>query len=723
MKQTYSYSFADVVAVVTAALGQSVTPAEIRALEVSNESEWSETELVDILGARGLSVSSVPLEYLSTEIQKVLGKEVLYLALSSNSAFMLSWDDAIKKPKCLNLLDQFSLTYLDDFSQFEGGETDRAFFQIKRDTAENLAFVPGVEKHWFWSTIWKNRSSYTHAAIASLVTNLFALGTSLFSMIVYNRVIPSNAMSSLLVLVSGMVLVLLVDYLTRSIRNKFLSVAGVDSDLTLADRLFSRVLDLKFESRKGSVGALANTLKEFEHIREFFASATLVSMIDVPFAFVFLFAMYLIGGLMVLPVLAGILILVAATVYVQPRLKALAKHSFEDGQSKHSVLVESLTGLETLKLVGAGGFMRRRLRAVLERQADVSEQMKTDTHFITNISQTVQQLVQMFVVTVGAVLVTTGEFGYGAIIACTILSGKALAPFAQLTQILVRLNQIGVSYGALSDLMGQPVEHPEEKSFLPRRKFKGDVELRDVTFSYPDQQSPVIQNVSFKVEAGERVAILGHIGSGKTTIGRLLAGLYEPQDGKILVDNIDIKQIAPADLRENLGISMQDVWLMSSTLESNISLGAVEVSTEDVLRAAKIAGVSDFADKHPDGFKMLMKERGESLSGGQRQAVSLARSLARRPQIIILDEPTSSMDSRSEQLFVKRFKEELPDATLILITHRTSLLSLVDRVIIMENGRVAGMGTTEQFAKAQTDRGVAGEIISNAVKANNRGNT
>ena len=723
MKQTYSYSFADVVAVVTAALGQSVTPAEIRALEVSNESEWSETELVDILGARGLSVSSVPLEYLSTEIQKVLGKEVLYLALSSNSAFMLSWDDAIKKTKCLNLLDQFSLTYLDDFSQFEGGETDHAFFQIKRDTAENLAFVPGVEKHWFWSTIWKNRSSYTHAAIASLVTNLFALGTSLFSMIVYNRVIPSNAMSSLLVLVSGMVLVLLVDYLTRSIRNKFLSLAGVDSDLTLADRLFSRVLDLKFESRKGSVGALANTLKEFEHIREFFASATLVSMIDVPFAFVFLFAMYLIGGLMVLPVLAGILILVAATVYVQPRLKALAKHSFEDGQSKHSVLVESLTGLETLKLVGAGGFMRRRLRAVLERQADVSEQMKTDTHFITNISQTVQQLVQMFVVTVGAVLVTTGEFGYGAIIACTILSGKALAPFAQLTQILVRLNQIGVSYGALSDLMGQPVEHPEEKSFLPRRKFKGDVELRDVTFSYPDQQSPVIQNVSFKVEAGERVAILGHIGSGKTTIGRLLAGLYEPQDGKILVDNIDIKQIAPADLRENLGISMQDVWLMSSTLESNISLGAVEVSTEDVLRAAKIAGVSDFADKHPDGFKMLMKERGESLSGGQRQAVSLARSLARRPQIIILDEPTSSMDSRSEQLFVKRFKEELPDATLILITHRTSLLSLVDRVIIMENGRVAGMGTTEQFAKAQTDRGVAGEIISNAVKANNRGNT
>jgi len=292
-----------------------------------------------------------------------------------------------------------------------------------------------------------------------------------------------------------------------------------------------------------------------------------------------------------------------------------------------------------------------------------------------------------------------------------------LAPFAQLTQILVRLNQIGVSYKALADLMAQPVEHPEERSFLPRRRFRGDVELRKVTFTYPDQQAPVLQEVSFKVKAGERVAILGHIGSGKTTIGRLIAGLYEPEGGTIFIDDIDTKQIAPADLRENLGISMQDVWLMSTSLEANISLGAVEVSTEDVLRAAKLTGVSDFADKHPEGFKMTLKERGESLSGGQRQAVSLARALARRPQIIILDEPTSSMDARSEQLFVKRFKEELPEATLILITHRTSLLSLVDRVIIMENGRVAGMGTTEQFSKAQSDRKVAEEIIQNAVRA------
>ncbi len=717
MPQIFNHPFSEIIGAVSAALDRHITPAEVRALEISNETSWEEPQLLETLATRGLRITHLSSEDLTVQLKRSQSKDSIYLVLADIRAAILATDETTQELKCRNIPDRQTEIYADVTSCLLGFGDFYSIYEVSRAPVKNLAFVPGIERHWFWSTIWNNRGFYTHAAIASLVTNLFALGTSLFSMIVYNRIIPSNAMSSLMVLVSGMMLVMLVDYLTRTIRNRFLSVAGVDSDLTLADRLFTRVLDLQFKSRKGSVGALANTLKEFEHIREFFASATLVSMIDVPFAFVFLAAMYLIGGLMVVPLAIGILILIVATIYVQPRMKALAQHSFEDGQSKHSVLVESLTGLETLKLVGAGGFMRRRLRGVLERQADVSEQMKDDTHFITNISQTVQQLVQMFVVTVGALLVTTGEFGYGAIIACTILSGKALAPFAQLTQILVRLNQIGVSYKALADLMAQPVEHPEERSFLPRRRFRGDVELRKVTFTYPDQQAPVLQEVSFKVKAGERVAILGHIGSGKTTIGRLIAGLYEPEGGTIFIDDIDTKQIAPADLRENLGISMQDVWLMSTSLEANISLGAVEVSTEDVLRAAKLTGVSDFADKHPEGFKMTLKERGESLSGGQRQAVSLARALARRPQIIILDEPTSSMDARSEQLFVKRFKEELPEATLILITHRTSLLSLVDRVIIMENGRVAGMGTTEQFSKAQSDRKVAEEIIQNAVRA------
>lgn len=714
----YTYSISEVVSITSTALGRSITPAEVRALEIVQENQWDSAGLAEAMVARGFVFQRSDWEKISQEAERGSLKSKIFLALGSSNAWIFSLDQGSGGLKGIDIFTQETITADEDGTmRFAEPDSVNEYFSISLAAADNLAVVPGIERHWFWSTIWVNRGLYGHSATASLVTNIFALGTSLFSMIVYNRVIPSNAMESLSVLVSGMLLVLLVDYLTKSIRNKFLSVAGVDSDLALADKLFAKVLDLRHSNRRGTVGALANTLKEFEHIREFFASATMVSLIDVPFAAIFILAMYLIGGWMVAPLVIGVIVLIAATLYVQPRLKALAKHNFEDGQSKHSVLVESLTGLETLKLVGGGSFMRRRLRSVLERQADVSEQMKDDTHFITNLSQTVQQVVQMSVVAVGAVLVVSGEFGFGAIIACTILSGKALAPFAQLTQLMVRLNQIGVSYEVLNELMKQDVEHPEDRSFLPRRRVAGSIEFKDVTFTYPDQQSPVLSKVSFRIAPGERVAILGHIGSGKTTIGRLLAGLYEPDEGAVNVDGVDIRQMAPSDLRENIGMSTQDVWLMSTTIEGNISLGAVEVTTDDVLWASKISGVADFADKHPDGYKQVLRERGESLSGGQRQAISLARALVRRPQIIILDEPTSSMDARSEQIFVKRFKEQLPDATLVVITHRTSLLSLVERVIIMENGRVAGIGTAEQFAKAQTDRKVAEEIIHNANRA------
>jgi ATP-binding cassette subfamily C protein LapB len=453
------------------------------------------------------------------------------------------------------------------------------------------------------------------------------------------------------------------------------------------------------------------------YIREFFASATLVSLIDVPFAFIFLLAIGVIGGWMVLPVLIGVFVMLFVTAYIQPRMKALAKHSFQDGQSKHSVLVESLTGLETLKLLGAGGFMRRRLRLVLERQADVSEQTKDHTHFTGNIAQTTQQMVQMAVVAVGAWLVNDGKFGYGAIIAATMLSGKALGPFAQFSQLLVRLNQINVSYEALNELMKQPVEHPPEKAFLPRGRMKGEIEFKNVTFTYPGQQSPVLEDVSFKIRSGEKVAILGHVGSGKTTISRLIAGLYEADSGTILIDGIDIRQIAPSDLRENLGMSLQDVWLMSTTIEQNITLGAVDATPEVVLWAGEVAGVADFVNKHPDGYKLVLRERGESLSGGQRQAISLARSLLRKPPMLIFDEPTSSMDARSEHVFVNRFKAAGLASTLLVITHRTSLLTLVDRVIILESGKIAGMGTTDQFMRAQSDRTVAAEIVRNAAAA------
>ena len=714
---TYSFSLADLGSIVTSSISESVAAAEFRALSYVDLDNWNTEDLKAVLLPKRLDVNEIEWIDVKRSLNQINFKKNVYIALNESCAWVFSYDENTMKldGKCTqkNLKEAHS-----DLTQFfDESYNEWTFLKCQKQNSDNLAFIPGVEKHWFWSTIWTNRALYVQSGLASLLTNIFALGVSLFSMIVYNRIIPSNAMNSLLVLVSGLVLLMMVDYVVRNIRNRFLSVAGVSSDLTLADRLFAQVMDIQYKSRQGTVGSLANTLKEFEHIREFFASATLTSLIDVPFATIFLLTIWLVGGWMAVPVMLGIVILVSVTMYVQPKMKALAKSSFEDGQTKHSVLVESLTGLETLKLLGAGGFMRKRLRTVLERQAEISEQTKEGSHFSTNIAQTVQQLVQMSVVALGAILVAQGEFGFGAIIACTILSGKALAPFAQMAQLLVRLNQIGVSYNALADLMKQPTEHPDEYFFLPRNKFRGDIEFKDVTFTYPGQQEPVLDSVSFKIKSGERIAILGHVGSGKTTIGRLIAGLYQADSGMILVDGIDIRQIAPSDLRESIGFSAQDTWLMSNSIEENISLGAINADPQTVLWAGELSGVSEFANRHPDGYKLILKERGESLSGGQRQAIALARALARKPSILLLDEPTSSMDARSEQTFVKKFKAEQLDTTLLVITHRTSLLSMVDRVIIMEYGKIAGMGTTEQFMKAQTDRSAAAQIVKNATAA------
>lgn len=714
----YNYSLADLGSVLTGALSQSAAPSEFRALDWVDTLDWTIEDLHHVMLPRGISIEPIEWAAIREGARAMALRETVYLALSDSSAWVMSYDEETARLRGISPDPSAVLPDNSVEALFRGSREEWKFFKCNRKSVENLAIFPGIETQWFWSTIWKNRGLYVQSALASFLTNFFALGTSLFSMIVYNRIIPSNALESLTVLVTGMMLLMMVDYAVRSIRNHFLSAAGIDSDLALADRLFAQVLDLQFKSRKGSVGALANTLKEFEHIREFFASATLVSLIDVPFAFIFLFAIIVIGSWMAIPVVLGILVLLIVTLYIQPRMKALAKHSFEDGQSKHSVLVESLTGLETIKLLGAGGFMRRRLRTVLERQADISEQTKDNTHLSGNVAQTTQQLVQMAVVAIGAYLVNDGHFGYGAIIAATMLSGKALAPFAQVSQLLVRLNQINVSYEALNELMNQPTEHPPEKVFMPRGRFKGAIEFRNVTFTYPGQQQPVLNDVSFKIQPGERVAILGHVGSGKTTISRLIAGLYEADSGTILIDGVDVRQIAPSNVRENLGISMQDVWLMSATVEQNISLGAVDTKPEDILWAGSVAGVSEFVDRHPDGYKLVLRERGESLSGGQRQAISLARSLVRRPAMIVLDEPTSSMDARSEQLFVSRFKSAGIQSTLLVITHRTSLLTVVDRVVILENGKVAGMGTTEQFMRAQTDRNVAAEIVRAAAVSN-----
>jgi len=600
------------------------------------------------------------------------------------------------------------------FTRLDTGERRdwRAFRRIQRsDPAllvrfyaranEAFAIVPGWESHWFLGPIWKNRHFFTQAGLAALLTNIFAMGVSMFSLVVYNKIIPAQAMSSLSVLVSGMVILILADYAVKVTRAKFISAAGMDADLQIADRLFAKVMDLQMKARSGQVGTLANTLKEYEQIREFLTSAALVSVIDIPFAIIFLVAIGWIGGWMLAPVVLGIALLVFINAWLQPRLKRIAETSFQDGATKHAVLVEALSGLETVKTLGAGGVLRRRFRQVLARHAEIAEQSKQYTHLSANLTQEVQQVVQIAVIAVGAVTVTSGSFGFGAIIACTMLASRALMPFAQVSQLLVRINQMITGYRALNQLMQAPGEHEAGDRYLSRGLFKGAISMEAVSFRYPAQKGEALKAMSLEIKAGEKVAIVGRVGSGKTTIGKLLAKLYTPDQGSIRIDGVDLRQIDPSALRLQIGYVGQEPWLIAGTLEQNIMLGAGSAGTPDLLWAAEVAGVDSFADSHPDGYRMPVRERGDSLSGGQRQAITIARALIRRPPILILDEPTSAMDARTERAFIERFRHEKLGSTVILITHRSSLLQLVDRVVMIDDGRFVASKSVAEFMQAR----------------------
>ena len=673
-----------------------ITSSEARALvAIPNEDrdiEWANA----VLSEKGIhsqaitKLENIDLNRLQSAIyfQTADDAEIIYL-------------DEIRQDVVVRSLITGLTRTVEDISHEESADTEAVIYRYFPAESESLAPMPGTESHWFFSSIWANRGYLIQAGVASLLTNIFAVGTSLFAMVVYNRIIPSNAMSSLTMLVIGMAILIFADYLVKNARSRFLSYSGIQSDLDIADRLFKKIIDIQYQAKKGAVGRIANVLKEYEQIREFFTSAALVSLIDLPFALIFLWFIWFLGDAMVYPVIAGIIFLVVITSYMQPRLRKIADDSLQDSHDKHSILVEALSGLETLKMLGAGGILRRRFRNILIKQSKIQEESKRYSFVVGNITQEVQQVVQIAVVAVGAVLVSDGEFGFGAIIACTILSGKAVAPFAQLTQLMNRLNQVMSGYRALDELIKAPSEHSDEKHYVPRGRYQGKVTFDAVNFSYPEQEQPTLSDVSFEIKEGQRVGIVGRVGSGKTTIGKLITKLFLPSSGRVALDGVDIRQLDPAEVRENLGTVSQDPWLIAGTIQQNILLGSSSATNQDLLIAAKVAGVSDFTDKHPEGLNMQISERGEGLSGGQKQAIAIARALVRKPPVYLFDEPTSSMDARSERLFIERFKKysENAQATTIIITHRTSLLSLVDMVMVIDEGKVIKFCPVSEFIK------------------------
>lgn len=555
-------------------------------------------------------------------------------------------------------------------------------------------------RHWFWGVVFQNWRLYRDALIAALLINLFALALPMYSMTVYDRVVPNRAEETLWVLSIGVLLMMVFDTVLRTLRAYILDTAGKRIDVTLSAKIMERVLGLRMADRPASVGSFAANLRAFESVRDFVASATVTTLVDLPFVFVFFAAIIWISPWLVVPPLVCITLLLLTSFVVQRKMEELVDTSQRAISQRNATLVESLVGIETVKFMVAESIFQRKWEQSTVFLAQQGTKLKLLSTTTMNIAQVLQQLVSVTVVIVGVYLLIDNRVTMGGIIAASMLASRAMAPFGQVAGLLMQFHGAKSGLASVEIHMQTEPERPQDYVFLHRSSFQGAIEFRNVTFSYPGTQQTALNKVSFKIQSGEKVAFIGRVGSGKSTLQRLILGLHVPTEGAILIDGIDMRQIDPAELRRAAGFVSQDVNLFYGTLKENIALGAPFASDQDILAAAEVAGVTEFANRHPRGFDMLIGERGESLSGGQRQAVGIARAVLNDSPMLLLDEPSSNMDHQSEDLLKARLARYTKGKTVILVTHRTSLLDLADRLIVIDNGQVMADGPKQQVIEA-----------------------
>ena len=566
--------------------------------------------------------------------------------------------------------------------------------------------APAPRESWFWGTLKQFWKVYTHAAIASLVINLLTVASPLFVMNVYDRVVPNNAVETMWVLASGVFIVFGFDFILRTARSYFVDSAGKSADVVLASRIFAHVLGMRYDARPGSVGALAANLREFESLRELVTSSTLMAVADLPFAALFILIIALIAGpLVALVPLLAVPVMLLVGFLLQVSLRDAIGRTMRENFQKHAILVESLEGLDTIKIAGAEGRAQRLWERFVGATARTAMRARFLSTIGVNASFFVQNLVSVLVVVVGVFEIARGNLTTGALVAASLLAARAMSPLSQLAALLVKIHQSTMSLGALNKVMNLPLERPAGKTFLHRPRLSGAVEFRNVSFAYPGQghAQAALHGVSFRIEPGEKVGIIGRIGSGKSTLARLLAGLYQPAAGAILLDGTDIRQIDPSDLRRNLGYVPQDAFLFFGSVKDNIALAAPHADHRAILDAATVAGVDDFVKRHPDGFDMPVGEHGRFLSGGQKEAVTIARALLFNPPMLVMDEPTGAMDNTAENKLRARLLPVLRDKTLLLVTHRATMLPLVDRLIVMDGGRVIADGAKDRVLEKLTE--------------------
>lgn len=563
------------------------------------------------------------------------------------------------------------------------------------------AAKPKGKNDWFWGSLLQGKWLYGQVLIAAAVTNFLGLATSLFIMVVYDRVVPNEAIESLIALTIGVLIALAFDFVIKTLRAQFVDKAGKRADARMSRLIFDRILNMKLDSRRQKAGAMASIVREFDTLREFFTSATLVAVVDLPFIFLFIWVISLIAGPLAIVPLIAVPLVIASGLAIQPFLARITEGSMQSNMSKQSVLVETLNGLETVQATGSGRLMRRRFEEASDAQSDLGLKSRMLSQFAINSAASVQQLAQIATIFYGVFLIQAGTITMGAMIAAVILGGRTLAPLSQLASAMSRANGAREAYRSLSTVMNPaPGEVEENRPRLSRPHLTGMIELKGVSYTFPGANSPILRDLSLKIPAGQKVAIVGRMGSGKSTVSRLIAGLIEPNEGAILIDGVDLRQIDKSDARRNIGVMLQETWLFSGTVKENLQMGFYEYDDAHILNIARVSGVDDFVASHPQGYDMQLRERGEGLSGGQRQSINLARALLHDPNVLILDEPTSSMDTATEKMVIGRIKDWAGDRTLVMVTHRNTLLELADRVLVIDQGVVVA-DTTPEKLKAQ----------------------
>jgi len=566
-------------------------------------------------------------------------------------------------------------------------------------SSENLIKIPKPRlAEWLMAPMRANRSTYWKVALAAVFINIFGLLTSLFTMTVYDRVVPNNATSSLVALTIGLAIVVIFDFILKLLRAYFVDHAGANIDRDIGEAVFDRLLKMRLELKKGSTGALAGMMRELEALRDFFASATLVAIVDVPFIFLTLMIVWIIGGVVVIIPALMVPIVILIGWITHPAMERLSARAMGEGLQKQSVLVEAIGGLETVKTAGAAPLLSRRWLKAVKQHSDSSLRQRLVAAIGVTFATSAGTISYAGVVIVGVHQIAIRELTMGGLIACSILAGRAIAPLAQISQLLTRITSTRTAYRQINEMMQMPSEGPEGDA-LQLSGVEGRIEFRNVGFKYPGAPERAIDGLSFTVEPGEHVALLGRVGSGKSTIARLILGLYPPEEGLIMVDGTDIRQLDPASLRANVGAAMQESVLLTGTVRENIALGRPGIGDEEMLRAAQISGTHQFMGQIANGYDLRLADRGEGLSGGQRQSIAIARALAGRPPILVMDEPTSAMDAQTEGGLIQRLQEEMKGRTLILITHRPPLLQLVQRIILMEQGKIVSDGPRDSVLK------------------------